>query len=220
MAGERNSGRSARMSERRRTAAPKQSYHHPDLRRALLDAAIDHLREGDVTGLTIQVLARAAGVSPGAPYHHFPNKVALIAALATEGFALWFERAARALASESGAESRLAALAHAWLRFAATHPSHYRVMFLPDVEDRARFAELHATSGKGLALLLGVLAEGLPGADLSLIKSRAVVAWSSLHGFASLRHAGVLTNIPGLPGITVLERELIRQVVTAALLPP
>ena len=65
-----------------------------------------------------------------------------------------------------------------------------------------------------------VVAEGLPGADLPLIKSRAVVAWSSLHGFASLRHAGVLTNIPGLPGITVLERELIRQVVTAALLPP
>lgn len=208
------------MKERRRTAAQKQGYHHQDLRRALLDAAIDHLREGDVTGLTMQILARAAGVSAGAPYHHFPNKVTLLAALATEGFELWLERATRAVTAERGGAARLAALAHAWLRFAAAHPSHYRVMFLPDLEDRARFAELHATSGKGLALLLGVLTEGLPGAESALVKARAVAAWSALHGFASLRHAGVLTNIPGLPGITTLERELVHQVVAAALLPP
>jgi AcrR family transcriptional regulator len=120
---------------------PARSYHHANLRRALMDAAIAYLREGDVTGLTMQVLARAAGVSPGAPYHHFPDKVSVVAALATEGFALWLERATQAVAKAPTPQGQLEALAKQWLRFAEAHPSHYRVMFLPDVEDRVRFAE-------------------------------------------------------------------------------
>jgi AcrR family transcriptional regulator len=211
-------------ARRRPTAATKpavkRGYHHEDLRRALLDAAIEHLRSGDVTGLTIQALARAAGVSPGAPYHHFPDKVSIVAALATEGFARWLEQASRAVAEEPTPERQLRALARSWLRFAATHPSHYRVMFLPDVEDRSRFVELHETSGRGLGLLLAVLAGCLPGAGPEVLKARAVVAWSTLHGFASLRNAGVLGNIPSLPGIASLEKETIEQTLSAALRPP
>lgn len=195
------------------------SYHHADLRRALMDAAIAYLREGDVTGLTMQVLARAAGVSPGAPYHHFPDKVSLVAALATEGFALWTDRATQAVAKATTPQDALEALAKLWLRFAHAHPSHYRVMFLPDVEDRVRFAELHETSGKGLTLLVGVLARCLPGAPMPMLLGRAVVAWSTLHGFASLRNARVLTNIPGLPSLASLEQDAVQQVVAAALLP-
>jgi AcrR family transcriptional regulator len=197
--------------------AVRRGYHHEDLRRALLDAAIDYLRDRDVTGLTIQLLARAAGVSPGAPYHHFPDKVTLLAALATEGFELWLERAAKAVSEQSAPETQLRELARSWLRFAVTHPSHYRVMFLSDVEDRTRFAALHETSGRGLALLLDVLARGLPGAPTALLRARAVVAWSTLHGFSSLRNGGVLANIPGLPGISALEAAAIAQVVVAAL---
>jgi AcrR family transcriptional regulator len=198
---------------------PARSYHHLDLRRALLDAAIAYLRGGDVTGLTMQVLARAAGVSPGAPYHHFPDKVSVVAALATEGFVLWLEGATQAVAKAPTPPDQLEALARLWLRFAATHPSHYRVMFLPDVEDRERFARLHAASGQGLDLLVGVLARCLPGAPRGALLGRAVVAWSTLHGFASLRNARVLTNIPGLPGLAVLERATVEQVVAIASAP-
>jgi AcrR family transcriptional regulator len=198
---------------------PARSYHHADLRRALMDAAIVYLRDGDVTGLTMQVLARAAGVSPGAPYHHFPDKLSLIAALATEGFALWLERATQAVAKAGAPRGQLEALAHHWLRFAEAHPAHYRVMFLPDVEDRVRFAALHETSGQGLTLLVDVLALCLPGAPLPVLLGRAVVVWSTLHGFASLRSARVLTNIPGLPRLASLERDAVAQVVATALLP-
>ncbi len=200
--------------------AVKRGYHHEDLRRALLDAAIEHLRKGDITALTIQLLARATGVSPGAPYHHFPDKVSILAALATEGFELWLERSTKAVKEVSAPEAQLRELARVWLRFAVTHPSHYRVMFLSDVEDRVRFATLHETSGRGLALLLDVVARGLPGASPAVVRARAVVAFSTLHGFASLRNGGVLTNIPGLPAIGVLEATAVAQVVVAALATP
>lgn len=157
----------------------------------------------------MQALARAARVSPGAPYHHFPDKIALVAALATEGYELWLARARRSLARATTPRERLEALARSWLDFAAQHPAHYRVMLLPDIADRERFAELHATSGEGLALLLSIWGELLPRASEADRAARAVSAWSTLHGFAALRGAGVLGNIPGLPALEALERAAI-----------
>jgi AcrR family transcriptional regulator len=202
------------------TPRKKAGYHHEHLRRALLDAAIVHLRDGDVTGLTMQQLARAAGVSPGAPYHHFPDKVSLLAALATEGFELWLGRAQQATAPTAAPPARLAALASAWLDFAAACPSHYRVMFLPEVGDRRRFAALHETSARGLELLVGVLAEAQPGTSRPELLGRAVAAWATVHGLASLRAAGVLANLPQAPSVPSLERAAVEQVVASALRAP
>ncbi len=202
---------------RPRKVAPKQGYHHQDLRRALLDAAINALRAGDVTTLTMQALARQAGVTAAAPYHHFADKLDLLAALATEGWELWLEAASAAEASSSIARSQLTALARAWVAFTAAHPSHYRVMLLPDLADRARFAAMHATSGRALALLLRVLARAHPRMSSADLAGRAVATWSALHGFAHLAGAGVLTNIPGLPSLASLEDVLVARTVAAAL---
>jgi AcrR family transcriptional regulator len=195
----------------------RSSYHHEDLRRALLDAALAHLRNGDVTALTIQGLARAAGVSPGAPYHHFSDKISILAAVAEEGFELWLGQALGLRAKAHNAKDMLEMLVSSWLDFTKTHAPHYRVMFLPDIEDRIRFGSLHATSGKCLALLLEVLSACLPGAPMKTLKVRAVFLWSALHGLASLRSAGVLSNVPGLPKLEVLERATVVQAVASAL---
>ncbi len=200
---------------RARRPAQKAGYHHADLRRALLDAAIVHLRDSDVTALTMQTLARAAGVSPGAPYHHFADKVAVVAALATEGYEIWLERTKRAVAAAATPRERLVALAQSWLRFAAAFPSHYRVMFLRDIEDRTRYATLHETSGAGLRLLVEVVSAVWPHLTPSRAMAQAVAIWSTLHGFASLQNAGVLENIPRLPPVATLESAAI-----ALLLPP
>lgn len=219
MGAERGSGRARPVTHARKAPLPqprkKVAYHHEDLRRALLDAAIVHLREGEVTALTIQLLARAVGVSPGAPYHHFPDKLALLAALAEEGFGLWFERAERAVRQAGTPEAALAALAQAWLDFATSHPSHYRVMFLQDIGDRKRFASLHATSARGLALLVEVLGRCLPDTPLRELLGQAVSILSTVHGFASLKGAGVLANIPELPAVAELEHAMVASITAA-----
>lgn len=215
MAGPRRTSRTG--AARGKQPAKKRGYHHLDLRRALLDAAIAFLREGDVTGLTIQVLARAAGVSPGAPYHHFPDKQSLLAALATEGFEILGEKIVSAVGQEPSIPGRLSAIATAYLAFAREHASHYRIMFLPDIEDRVRFASVHAASEKALSVLLEVVAAGTPEESLETVVARTIAAWSLCHGFASLRAARVLGNIPGLPKLELLERVAVTQVVAVAL---
>ena len=137
----------------------------------------------------------------------------MLAALAEEGFARWLVLAERAVARAATPLAALTALGRSWLAFAASHPSHYRVMFLSDIEDRERFASLHETSARGLELLVGTLARVDPRASKAELLARAVTAWSTLHGFASLKGAGVIGNIPGLPSVEVLEDAVIRGLV-------
>src|SRR4051794_27635084 len=112
-------------------------YHHGDLQRALVDAAVALLAEGGAAAVTLREVARRAGVTHAAPYRHFADKAALLAAVAEEGFRALHDAVARA-----GAEApddplaRLAASGQAYLRFAMSHPAHYRVMFGPDVAAR------------------------------------------------------------------------------------
>src|SRR5215213_2214532 len=65
-------------------AAPPKPYHHGDLRRALIDAALQLAGEGGAEAVSVREAARRAGVSPGAPFRHFPSRDALMAAVATE----------------------------------------------------------------------------------------------------------------------------------------
>jgi AcrR family transcriptional regulator len=194
----------------------KGSYHHEDLRAELLDAAARYLRANEPTTLTMQVLARASGVSVAAPYHHFSDKTALLAALALDGYARWLERSEKSLARPLSASLHLEALAREWMRFADDHPAHYKVMFLADIGDRERFATLHQTSGRGLAQWIAAIAQCDPSLDAKLLKARAVLFISALHGLVSLRGAGVLTNIPGLPPLAFLEHHSAQALVAMA----
>jgi AcrR family transcriptional regulator len=191
-------------------------YHHEDLRAELLVAAATYLHVNEPTTLTMQVLARAAGVSVAAPYHHFEDKTALLAALALQGYEWWIERSTKSLARPISASRHLKALAREWMRFAGDHPAHYKVMFLADIGDRERFVTLHQTSGVGLAQWISAIAQCSPTLDARLLKARAVLFISALHGLVSLRGAGVLTNIPGLPPLQFLERQSAQALVAMA----
>src|SRR5262245_23788463 len=104
-------------------------YHHGDLRRALLDAALEILAEGGAAGLTLREVARRAGVTHAAPYRHFEDKAALLAAVAEEGFrAVYAEMLARSERVKDPVE-RLYQIGAAYVLFAVTHPAHFRVMF-------------------------------------------------------------------------------------------
>lgn len=195
----------------------KRGYHHPDLRRALLDAAIRTLIDDDVSAVTMQRLARLAGVSAAAPYHHFGDLEILLAELATEGWLQWAERAAIALGTHADAHAQLLAMADAWLTFTSERPAHYKVMLLPQLGDRERFATMHDASGRSLVLLFEVIGRALPGEARGDLAARVVLIWSALHGFTILRAGGILDNVPPIPASSAVAPEVLRRLIVSVL---
>jgi len=107
----------------------RKAYHHGELRESLLEAAEALLEQDGPAGLSLRKVGRQLGVTPGAPYRHFEDKDALLAALATEGFR---KLRAAMLATQEGAadgQERLRRAGVGYLQFASAHPELFRLMF-------------------------------------------------------------------------------------------
>ena len=114
-------------------AKRKADYHHGRLRRALIETAVKTIAQHGVDALSLRELAARAGVSPGAPYHHFPNRSELLASIAEEGFArLEAQLVAARDAAPDNASARLEALGLAYVTFAVSSLGYFRVMFHGD----------------------------------------------------------------------------------------
>ncbi|MBI4591031.1 MAG: TetR/AcrR family transcriptional regulator [Candidatus Rokubacteria bacterium] len=170
-------------------AGKRRGYHHGDLRRALLAAALRLLETEGPRALTLRAVARRAGVSQAAPYRHFADKQALLAAVAEEGFRAMTEAMRRATTEHpDNPLGRLHALGLAYVGFASGHPSHFRVMFGREIADRSAYPSLGAAAQEAFALLLEAIADcqraGFvrPG-DLEEL---ALSAWSIVHGLSAL----------------------------------
>jgi AcrR family transcriptional regulator len=154
-------------------------YHHGDLRHACLVAALELLEEGDETTLSIREVARRAGVSANAPYRHYADKDALLAALAVHGYELLRKDLIAAAAQDTDGD--LVAMALAYVHFALDHPAVFRLMFghpcnrtRQDVKDAA-----NATSA--------VLAEQIRGtAPKAEAEAFLLGVWAIVHGLATL----------------------------------
>jgi AcrR family transcriptional regulator len=171
-------------------------YHHGNLRRVLLDAAVRVLEKEGVAALSLHALTRRAGVSSGAAYHHFASREELLTAVALEGFELLVGEMHRAIAgTEADPAAYLEGLGRAYIRFAIAHPGHFRVMFRP---------ELHAHLGKGAG---GPADEGLKLLDQAIARCQAaglaahvdpralvLLAWSTVHGVSDLWVNGSLSQ--------------------------
>jgi AcrR family transcriptional regulator len=152
-------------------------YHHGDLRRAILSAAVDAITAVGSANLSLRDVARRAGVSHAAPVHHFGDKAGVLTALAEEGFDLLAE--ALTAAGDDFAEAGVA-----YVRFAVAHPAHFEVMFRPDTHHRDDPALAAARARAGAVLARGAARK--PG------DYNDVAAWSLMHGFATLWQAGAL----------------------------
>ncbi|MEL7364234.1 MAG: TetR/AcrR family transcriptional regulator, partial [Bacteroidota bacterium] len=109
------------------------SYHHGDLRRTLLDEASSVLEADGIGALSLRDLARRAGVSATAPYHHFKGKADLVCALAAD--ALADLDAALAAPRHADPGDRLRAIGVAYVLFAVAHPERFRLAFRPELGD-------------------------------------------------------------------------------------
>lgn len=152
-------------------------YHHGDLRRAILSAAVDAITAVGSANLSLRDVARRAGVSHAAPVHHFGDKAGVLTALAEEGFDLLAE-------ALTAAGDDFAEVGVAYVRFAVSHPAHFEVMFRPDTHHRDDPALSAARKRAGAVLARG--ARRKPG------DHNEVAAWSLMHGFATLWQAGAL----------------------------
>src|ERR1700719_4327088 len=104
------------------------TYHHGDLRAALVGAAMDLLEEGGEAELSLRAVARRAGVSPAAPYRHYADRESLVSAVAAVGYRELAERLAAAHPTPSTPE-QLASVAVAYVQFALDRPALFRIMF-------------------------------------------------------------------------------------------
>lgn len=182
----------------RRPRRPKRPdrYHHGDLPRALLDAALRIVATEGTDALTLRAVARLAGVSQAAPYRHFANKEAILAAVAEEGFrSLMAAMRQSVQACGDIPLARLRAVGIGYVTFATSHPSHFRVMFGRDLADRSAFPALRQVAGDTLAMVVdaiadcqraGVVRQEEPAEDLALH------AWATVHGLSALLVEGVL----------------------------
>ncbi len=169
-------------------ARARDSYHHGNLREALVEAAVELLESGGAAGLTLREVARRAGVSHAAPYNPFADRQALLAAVATEGFRRLAASIGRAVEGVSEPRERLRALARGYLAFPAAHPGLYRLMFGSEIHDRAAHPELVAADDA-----IANAAREATAACLALSARRpvstemaSVAGWALVHGFAAL----------------------------------
>jgi AcrR family transcriptional regulator len=169
-------------------------YHHGDLRRALIDAALRTIDSHGVEGLTLRGVGEALGVSRTALYRHFPDKQALIAAVAREGFRTFRLALVEAWEHHGRGRAGFEAMGEAYLRFAIDHAAHYRVMFGRFVESGARDPELIEEGQGALRALVDALTEGQRQGWVRKDDPMVLAAfvWSVTHGIAMLAIDGQL----------------------------
>jgi AcrR family transcriptional regulator len=155
-------------------------YHHGDLRRALLEAAVQAIAEVGPAAVSLRDLARRTGVSHAAPAHHFGDKAGLLTAVATDGF----ERLAATLREAYQRTGSFLEVGVAYVRFAVTHRAHFEVMFRPELY-RTNDPNLVRAREAARALLYPPAADLANGPDGDAVRA-AVAAWSLVHGLATL----------------------------------
>jgi AcrR family transcriptional regulator len=157
-------------------------YHHGDLRRALVDAARRLLEAEGPAAMSLRAVAREAGVSPAAPYHHFKDKSDLMGAIASEGWALLGEAMVEAHASHP--DDSLAVIT-SYVRFARSRPALYRVMFEAAREsEKSPFADFNEETNPYVSLRKSLVERDWRSeADLEVW---ILASWASAHGLAEM----------------------------------
>jgi AcrR family transcriptional regulator len=197
------------------------TYHHGDLRQALIDAALRALEHQRAEDLSLRALGRELGVSPRAPYRHFETKEELLAAVAVEGFGSFAVLATPRVAA-AGADpiARLRAVAEAYVLFAVEHPAAFRVMYAPYATVKESAPDLLRARADGHRATMDIIAEGQAagllreGDPMQL----ALLLWSSMHGLAVLLTSGQLERYDRPVEAAKLAR-LVSGLLLAGLLP-
>ncbi|WP_165187792.1 TetR/AcrR family transcriptional regulator [Caulobacter soli] len=170
-------------------------YHHGDLRRVLLQTALDMLGEEQGWQFTLRELARRADVTHAAPYKHFADKAALLAELAVQGFDRLEEALLAAERPEAPPRGAFITRCLAYVRFGASNANLYRLMFSPDAR-AAKDPRLDTQANASFDALVDLIARGQAAGWLRArdARAQAVACWTQLHGLTLLTADGLLAS--------------------------
>jgi AcrR family transcriptional regulator len=183
-------------------------YHHGDLKNALIKAGVEILAEEGLGGLSLRKVAKQAGVSHAAPYSHFADKQALIAAISTEGFKQLFSQIKSVAEKYRGdPETLLIETAWAYVQFALNAPDRFKLMFSSVLEKEKEYPDFVEISQRNFQQLVDIVeicqgAGVLKAGDLDFI---ALSVWGTVHGFVSLLLEGQISH-------TVLEKASLKEI--------
>jgi len=187
---------------------PLNTYHHGDLRDALVQAALWEAERGGPEAISIKALAKKLGVSQPAPYRHFADRGALLEAVATEAFRQ-FNAVLREAVGQPSPQSKLSRLAQAALAFGLRRNGIYRLMFASrTMACSPKDSELHRAAHETFGLLL----DALEAPAVGLLRERqALKIWAALHGVVMLAEQGLLTGEVGHISREELVEEIVEQ---------
>ena len=175
----------------RRAKPLAKAYHHGNLRESLLLAAEATLAARGVHGTTLRDVAKAAGVSHAAPYHHFASLNDLLAAVAERGFTALGDAMEQASATP-GTHERLLQIGQAYVRCARAQPARFRLMFAPQLAQAQNYPALQAASNRAFGLLMAAACAH----DRANGPELALCGWSLSHGLSHLLIDGAFDHLP------------------------
>lgn len=176
-----------------RAATPK-PYHHGDLRRVLIDAALQLVGEGGPDAVSVREAARRAGVSPGAPFRHFPSRDALMQAVAEEAQRRFRAEIEVALSEAVAGDplARFRSLGLAYVRWAMRNPTHFEILSSRRFFDRDTAAGVSADNAELIELTERTLAEAFAKGQLrpGNLKAVQIAGRALVYGFARMNIDG------------------------------
>ena len=169
------------------TASTSKTYHHGDLRAAAIEAGLSLLEERKADDLGLREVARAVGVSATALYRHFPDKAALLRALAHAGLERLAAAQREAAAAAGGGESGFGATGRAYVHFALANPALFRLIFSASPEPGDPFSRPAEEMPEAFRMLWDNAARlAPPDAGPQAAPLIALEAWALVHGLATL----------------------------------
>lgn len=171
-----------------------------DLRRRILDASLGLIAAEGLEAFSMREVARRAGVSHQAPYHHFPDREAIMAALVAEGFTML--RADTLAAGEDVGDpyARLSAIGKAYVEFGMRHPAHFKLMFRSEWVRAEKHEEAQTCAEGAFAVLAEAIAAIAGARNDANDQTMLLIAWSIAHGLATLILEGKLAKACGEGG--------------------
>jgi AcrR family transcriptional regulator len=191
---------------------PHNTYHHGDLRDALVQAALREAELGGPEAISLKALAKELGVSQPAPYRHFADRDALLQAVTAEAFRQ-FNAILREAIGKPSKRSKLSRFAQTALDFGLKRNGIYRLMFASRIMANAeKDSELHIAAHQ----TLGLLVESFEAPAVGLLRERhAMQVWAALHGVISLAEQGLLTGEAAQITRQDLVEDIVQQTKTA-----